>query len=54
MPAGDTLAVSVVVRPGKRLMYGEALKVITGLGFTVTLVAAEVAEHPLALVTVTV
>jgi hypothetical protein len=48
-----TLAVSVVVRPGYKLIYGEAEILATGFGLTDTTVDEELFEHPLELVTVT-
>ena len=44
--------VSVIV-PAPQIAFGPVITGVTGSGFAVTTDAAEVAEHPLALVTVT-
>ena len=47
------LAVSVTLPPAQSVVGPLALIVAVGNGLTVTFVEADVAEHPLALVTVT-
>ena len=53
MPGGVTFAVNVVISPGNKLEYGDAVILTNGLGLTATVVDDDVFEQPLALVTTT-